>query len=411
MNNAAIIILCQYLPAFVNRKLDGFRQVLNKLLVKKLNGEISFIENIDYFEPEKQKTKHALISLESNAWLTALKEYPTIKYFNTTGFTYEIIKILNENEYLVDIIDIDETNFIPTKKYNLYIGHGGNCKKIIDNLDDGTTLYQYASGAYWKGFNIESEERYRNFYKRKNITKIISFMRSINNEGEDYLTQKAKKVLLVGNMPRTIETFGTYKEKVISIGWTAYIQTDLIPERRDFEAGKKNFLYVGGTGGNVQKGLDLLIETFARIPELNLYIYCKVEKDIYDAYKKELSLPNIKYIYHYRFGHLRKRLRMLFGKINFTIHAPINTGIGTAFLGSMGLGFIPVGYVDLPYRDESVFLTESYAIDDLIRCVKLVSQKPVEWFKNASELTLKRYQEYWSIENIQKTFNHIINEE
>jgi len=46
-------------------------------------------------------------------------------------------------------------------------------------------------------------------------------------------------------------------------GWAAYVEDDLIVKDRDFDEGRKGFIYVAGTGGNIQKGLDLLLETFA----------------------------------------------------------------------------------------------------------------------------------------------------
>jgi hypothetical protein len=36
--------------------------------------------------------------------------------------------------------------------------------------------------------------------------------------------------------------------------------------------------------------------------------------------------------------------------INYNVSAPIDTGTGTAFVGSLGLGLIPVGYVDIDAR-------------------------------------------------------------
>ena len=58
------------------------------------------------------------------------------------------------------------------------------------------------------------------------------------------------------------------------------LEEDLIVKDRDFDAGRKGFIYVAGNLGNVQKGLDLLLDTFARTPELTLYIYCNVEDEV-----------------------------------------------------------------------------------------------------------------------------------
>src|SRR5208337_4469814 len=162
------------------------------------------------------------------------------------------------------------------------------------------------------------------------------------------------------------------------------------PER-DFEAGRNNFVYVAGTYGNVQKGLDLLLEAFARLPHLHLYIYCRVEEEVRRAYRKELTLPNIHYVYHYSARPLRPAMKALLRRINFTISAPIDAGPGTAFLGSMGIGLIPVGYVDIEANKTNSVLSESYSIEALMDCAERASRKSADWCRQASQETLERF--------------------
>ncbi|HEU5114606.1 MAG TPA: glycosyltransferase, partial [Candidatus Paceibacterota bacterium] len=65
-------------------------------------------------------------------------------------------------------------------------------------------------------------------------------------------------------------------------------------QNKDFAAAKKTFLWFGG-GGAVHKGLDLVLEAFATLPNLTLHIVGPVaaEEDFVKAYEKELALPNV----------------------------------------------------------------------------------------------------------------------
>ena len=67
------------------------------------------------------------------------------------------------------------------------------------------------------------------------------------------------------------------------------------PEKKDFEACRKRYLWFG-SGGLVRKGLDLALEAFAGMPDHHLTICgpIKEEKDFEIAYYKELyETPNI----------------------------------------------------------------------------------------------------------------------
>ena len=47
-------------------------------------------------------------------------------------------------------------------------------------------------------------------------------------------------------------------------------------------------------------------------------------------------------------------------------------------------------------------------IDDLVKCVKEASSKSPEWCKNASELTIKNYQENCSVVGFRNKFNELV---
>ena len=406
MTNINLIKFTQEFPSVVAKAVSRLRSCMSR----QQSQTITLIEDIDHFPSNKPKLRKALLTLSPDSWLTAVQQYPNIRYFNVCGLTFEIVRTLNEQGYLVDIVDFTQ-EYMPTKSYDLIIAHGGNCRTLLDHISPTCPVFQYVSGVHWETFNRESHERYASFEKRKSTILSGGFRRSfsaIETVGNDYLCSRTDKFFTI-DCPRMVSSYGAYRGKFEFTGYGSFIEPSMDSAKgRLFEQGCRNFIYVGGTSGNIQKGLDVILEAFAATPELNLYIYCKVENDILRHCQYELSRPNIHYIYYYRYPIFWEKMRNLIRTVNFTVHAPCNFGIGTAFMGSLGVGFIPVGYVDYYGPENSCVLTDSWQVDSIIDCIRSASMMSPEWCASASAQSKDFYEANCTSDSFYKHFTELI---
>ncbi|MDA7519463.1 hypothetical protein N8522_05675 [Akkermansiaceae bacterium] len=409
MNNSFLIKALQILPTALARRWKGVRN-LGRAEAPLFDDPIFGVKE---FLQGPGSGKRALLILSPAAWRRAVAESPKIKLFNYTGLTHEIVKALNGKGYLVDIVDYRKAE-AEADHYDLVIAHGGNCSRFLDELSPEIPVLQYVAGAYWRAFDSETDERYAAFQNRYGLKEALAVRRTLDGirDGEQKLTERADFLFSV-ELPRMVETFEEHQKKFFRTGLGAYLDEMLRvdPDDRDYNSGRKNFIYVGGTGGNIQKGLDVLLEAFALTPELHLYLYCKVEPEILEYCREKLNRPNIHYIYHLtRTSRGRVKLKEIAKKICFTVHAPINTGLGTAYMGSLGLGLIPVGYVDLKNDPMWTVLTESWQPEGLAITIREASVKSPEWCREASETAVRLHRENWSSEAFHGRFLELIDE-
>jgi hypothetical protein len=405
MKNRLIIILSQQLPAYLRRVYHNLKAPSSRFNVSQPPTLLGISDDL----PQGLAAKRALVMFPPDIWLTARSQYPNIKLYNQNGFIFSLVRALNQCGFIVDLVDA-QSDHQPDVKYDLFIGHGGHCMRFLDSQAPELPVYQYISGLHWKAFVTESDERYERFFARKGLPKPVSHRRSITEyiEGLVHLDRRTD-VMFTINCPRMVAAYGAYASKFHFTGLGAYLDELFIvpPEQKDFDVGRKNFIYVGGTGGNIQKGLDLLIEAFQQTPDLNLYIYCKVEEEILQHCHIELAAPNIHYIFHWKYRPFHMRLRKLLMRTNFTLHAPISSGLGTAFTASMGTGLIPVGYVDLQDAENGAVLTNSWQVDSLVECIRRASSMPTEWCRAASGLAREYYAKHCDPAQVERNFKEM----
>jgi glycosyltransferase involved in cell wall biosynthesis len=153
---------------------------------------------------------------------------------------------------------------------------GSDCKKIF-----------HATTSHWK-FNNEAEaKRFDDLYARRGVRlhpdRIMPSNRAL---------ELCDEVTLLGN-DATASTYAHGGKPItqIPVSTTHEFQS---PSNKDFAAARKNFIWFGGAGV-IHKGLDLVVEAFAQMPDYTLTICGKLdgETDFKKVYEYELSLPNI----------------------------------------------------------------------------------------------------------------------
>lgn len=201
----------------------------------------------------------------------------------------EMAKTFLDLGYAVDVIDSHNQIFEPTKPYELFIGHRINFDWIAGLLNDECIKIAHLDTAHWVFNNHATYRRKFELQRRRGVT-IMSSHRLVEH---NLAIENANYGVAYGNA-FTLDTYRYANTPLFRVPISTCAQFPW-PENKDFEACRSNFLWFG-SGGFVHKGLDLVLEAFAQIPEHHLYVCGPLlkEKDFVKAYYKELyQTPNI----------------------------------------------------------------------------------------------------------------------
>jgi glycosyltransferase involved in cell wall biosynthesis len=333
-------------------------------------------------QEDSQPTKRALVSYITIPFRIPANDPINIQFSNI-GIAHSIVQVLNELGYIVDIIEWNDTKFIPRKHYDLFIGHGGcNWERLVPNLSPEVVKIYFSTGLYWKEHNRREEERFNWLVKRRGVR--LPYDRWIHYD-EEYANQCADGIICLGNQVAK-ESYSKFPH-VINLNNAAYHDARYEQVKKDFASGRNKFLFFSG-GGNIHKGLDLLLEAFTRV-DSHLYICQEIRPDFYDAYRNELEhFPNIHLI-----GIVPIRSQQFYRVVdicNFVISLSCSEGSQGAIVECMHQGLIPVvsreSTVDT--ADYGVTLS-SCSITEIIKVVQDLSRRTTEWCEQMSQRTRK----------------------
>lgn len=189
--------------------------------------------------------------------------------------------------FRVEVCDFDDESYRPPKDCKIAVDIHGNLERW--ELPEGCLRILHATGPHWLFWNHAELSRMLSIQHRHGVA-----LKPQRHVKPSRGVEVADEVVVLGNeFTRGTFLFGGKPVTRVPIS-SAY--EFAWPEGRDFEKAKKKFLWVGSYG-MVHKGLDLALDAFAGMPELELTVCGRPEKeaDFYRLYEKHLKhTPNIK---------------------------------------------------------------------------------------------------------------------
>jgi len=290
----------------------------------------------------------------------------------------EIVRVLNHLGYAVDVVDYTDRDFLPKRRYDLFIGHGGiNTERILSHLPDRAVRIYFSTGCYWRFHNEQECARVEALRKRRGVD--LPPDRLIRHSEEGALLS-SHGIVGIGN-GFTRATYFRFSPAVM-INGTSLADDHYERMDKDFEEGRGHFLYFAGDGP-VHKGLDLLLEAFSGLPQ-HLWICTRLEQPFEEVYFDELhNRPNI-----HPEGVVRPRSDRFYeltGRCNFVILPSCSEGQAQSVVECMNQGLIPVvSHASGIDTDGHGMLIDPCTIEGIIKAVQDLSDCPASWCRMMS---------------------------
>ena len=229
-------------------------------------------------------------AIRKNALLSYLKNPPeeelqgaSTTQFSNNGAARSWAHVLLGLGYDVDVINWDDVRFKPKKNYDLVVYHGGkNFSNIQKAIKAARFSVYYSTGTYWRYHNKAEVGRFTDFEKRNGVS--LDYDRYID-DNEQEANIAADAIISLGNS-KTKATYKAFPE-VYSIEAASFLDDRFPHAKKNYSEAKKNFLFLSGPG-NIHKGLDLILESFRKLPELHLHIMSSLDPDFKQFYHKDL---------------------------------------------------------------------------------------------------------------------------
>lgn len=185
--------------------------------------------------------------------------------------------------YSVEVVDHNNDDYVPPKDCCVAIDLHGQLERWNPFLSKTCIRILHATGAHWLTANQAELERLIAIRERRG-----SVLLPRRQAASSRSAALADHIVVLGN-EYTMDSFAFAKKPITRIPISSAYEFAW-PKERDFSEAKKNFLWVGSYG-MVHKGLDLVLEAFAQMPELSLTVCGRPEKeaDFFQLYAKELK--------------------------------------------------------------------------------------------------------------------------
>jgi glycosyltransferase involved in cell wall biosynthesis len=278
--------------------------------------------------------------------------------------------------YAIDVISYENNTFVPQRDYAFFIDARWNLERLAPLLNKDCIKIMHIDTAHMLFQDSAELSRLLALQCRRGIT-----LRPRRFEMPNWAIEYADCATILGN-EFTLNTYRYANKPIYRIPISTPVLYPWV-EEKDFEACRKRFLWFG-SGGMVHKGLDLVLEAFADMPEYHLTVCGPVqaEKDFEKAFYRELyHTPNI---------HTIGRIDVSSSAfINITgcclglIYPSCSEGGGGSCITCMHAGLIPIVSYEssVDVLDDFGIVLRACSIEEIKDVIYRVSSLPIQKLK------------------------------
>jgi len=264
--------------------LTGEVQRIAKKIVRKITKPDRKVVTL---EPEGERRGTALFSYILDPFLTP--PGGKIPYWHTNYWeSFTMGHLLAEAGYQVDCISWTNHTYVPSEPVDLLVDVRMNLERLAPLVGDETVKVFHIDTCHHAFHNRAQLERLERLRRDRGVELPPEKMMPKNRGIET-----AHCASILGN-ELTASTYAFAGKPLFRVPLSNSL-TYPWPADKDFASARRRFLWVGSTG-LVHKGLDLVLEAFAGMPELELVVCGPIrrERAFEKAFWKELyETPNI----------------------------------------------------------------------------------------------------------------------
>lgn len=190
--------------------------------------------------------------------------------------------------FQVDVIDWNNDRVVPEGPYDVAIDVIANMERLDAHVGSNCVKILHAMFAHWVVHNANNYARHSALLARRGIG-----MPPVRQLPASTSVEAAEHIICRGG-PYSLESYSHGPAKIHRIPQLHPFGINEFLER-DMAACRRRFVFLGGFGC-VHKGLDLVLEAFAELPDCELVVCGKItnEPHFEAFYRRELDeLPNV----------------------------------------------------------------------------------------------------------------------
>lgn len=292
----------------------------------------------------------------------------------------ELARIIGSFGYNVDVINFDNQKARLVRKYDLVVDLHPKVNPVYAaHMAPDCVRIAYITGSNPEFSNRAEAARLDDLKRRRGV--LLQQRRYVNPFPKEEL-ESFDAMFFIGNS-YNLSTYEGYNiRRQFSIRNNGIEFPDSLVREN---SSPRNFLFLA-SGGQVHKGLDLLLEVFSRNKDLTLYVCSsfKSEKDFCRLYDHELfhceNIVPVGFV-----DVMGTKFRSIADKCGYVVLPSCSEANASSVLTGMSAGLVPIVSRECGFEDDEVHYFPDCSVETIAATVNSFAVKPARWLADERE--------------------------